>query len=66
MAQIFEIHCEAGEIADLHSVINSQVLFFKTGGRVRMALKKGIPFLEPLYYAIAWWWSGYFTDNTTT
>ena len=54
------------EIAEIFSKIDSQLLFFKLGGRLRMELDEGVAFLEPLFYGIAWWWTGYYTDNTIT
>ena len=60
------IVCDGKEIADIYYTINSQLLFFKTGGRIRMELDNGIPFLEPLFYCIAWWWTGYFIDDTSS
>jgi len=57
---------EKKEIADIVYRINSQPLFFKLGGRLRMKFDEGVDFLEPQFFSIAWWWTGYYTDNTTT
>jgi hypothetical protein len=59
------ILCEGDEIANIIYRIDSQLLFFNLGGRLKMELDDRVSFLEPLFYCIAWWWTGYYTDNTS-
>jgi hypothetical protein len=44
------ILCEENEFADIVYRINSQLLFFKLGGRLRMEIAGSVNFLEPLFF----------------
>jgi hypothetical protein len=59
------IVCNQTEIADIYSRINGKLLFWNSGGVVRLEIDQSIPCWESLFYSIAWWWTGYFTDNTS-
>jgi hypothetical protein len=60
------LFCGPVKIGEIYSRINSQLLFFKLGGWLRLELDEGIDFWEPLFFCIAWWWTGYYTDTTST
>ncbi len=60
------ILCDGAPVGEIISQINSQILFYRTGGRLRLEIEEGTPFLEPLFYSIAWWWFGFYTDDTST